>query len=197
MSHRGGAGCLVGMTRISLDAPTTLTGRAADWYARRTYGKPMEPIRAMAHNPKVLRADARFELKVAKFDRAPKELKHLAVLAAAATVGCSWCIDFGYWITVNDGVDPKKVEDISHWRNSSAYSDLERAVIEFAEAASRTPIEVSDELVERLRRDLDEDAVVELAMMVAVENLRSRFNSSLGLTSQGFKDSCEVVPGVS
>ena len=29
-------------------------------------------------------------------------------------------------------------------------------------------------------------------MMVAVENQRSRFNSALGLTSQGFKDRCEL-----
>ena len=29
-------------------------------------------------------------------------------------------------------------------------------------------------------------------MMVAVENVRSRFNSALGLTSQGFKDRCEI-----
>ena len=31
-------------------------------------------------------------------------------------------------------------------------------------------------------------------MMIAVENLRSRFNSALGLTSQGFKDRCEIPP---
>jgi hypothetical protein len=36
--------------------------------------------------------------------------------------------------------------------------------------------------------------VVELAMMVAVENERSRFNSAFGLTSQGFSDRCEL-PG--
>jgi len=29
-------------------------------------------------------------------------------------------------------------------------------------------------------------------MMIAVENQRSRFNSALGLTSQGFSDRCEV-----
>lgn len=35
-------------------------------------------------------------------------------------------------------------------------------------------------------------ALVELTMMVAVENQRSRFNSALGLTSQGFRHRCEV-----
>jgi hypothetical protein len=34
-------------------------------------------------------------------------------------------------------------------------------------------------------------------MMVAVENVRSRFNSSLGLTSQGFTDRCEIPAAAS
>jgi AhpD family alkylhydroperoxidase len=180
------------MARIPLDTPTTFTGRAADWYARRTYGRNLDPVRAMAHNTKVLRADAQFEMKVAKFDRLPKQLKDLAVMASSVTIGCSWCIDFGHWLTLNAGMDPRKVQDIARWRDSDAYTELERAVIEFAEAASQTPTQVTDELVARLRQDLDDAQLVELAMMVAVENLRSRFNSSLGLTSQGFNEACEV-----
>jgi hypothetical protein len=35
-------------------------------------------------------------------------------------------------------------------------------------------------------------ALVELTMMVAVENTRSRFNAALGLSSKGFRDRCEV-----
>jgi AhpD family alkylhydroperoxidase len=184
------------MARIALDKPSTLTGRAANWYARRQYGKEVDPILAMAHNTKVLRADAQFEMKVAKFDRLPKDLKDLAVMACSVAIGCSWCIDFGHWLTLNAGMDPRKVEDIVRWRESDAHTDLERAVIEFAEAATETPAAVRDELVERLRQDLDDAQLVELAMMVAVENLRSRFNSSLGLTSQGFKDSCTVPNAV-
>ena len=34
--------------------------------------------------------------------------------------------------------------------------------------------------------------LVELTMIVGVENLRSRFNSALGLASQGFSESCRV-----
>jgi hypothetical protein len=44
----------------------------------------------------------------------------------------------------------------------------------------------------RLRTALGEAAFVELTTMVAVENTRSRTNSALGLTSQGFKDRCEA-----
>ena len=54
------------------------------------------------------------------------------------------------------------------------------------------PPAVTDEMVAELRRDLDDAQLVELTMMVAVENVRSRFNSALGLTSQGFRDRCEL-----
>ena len=62
----------------------------------------------------------------------------------------------------------------------------------YAEAMTATPPAVTDEMVAGLRRELDDAELVELTMMVAVENVRSRFNSALGLTSQGFKDRCEI-----
>ncbi len=55
-----------------------------------------------------------------------------------------------------------------------------------------TPLEVTDPMVADLRRSLDDAQLVELTMMICVENSRSRFNSALGLTSQGFRDRCEV-----
>ena len=68
-------------------------------------------------------------------------------------------------------------------------------MLEYAEAMTATPPDVSDELAETLRTDLGNDAFVELSMIIAVENERSRFNSALGLTSQGFKDRCELPRG--
>ncbi|MFF2851079.1 hypothetical protein ACFVT5_32825 [Streptomyces sp. NPDC058001] len=55
-------------------------------------------------------------------------------------------------------------------------------------------VEWYSKAAERLCEQLGEPAFVELTAMVAVENLRSGMNSVLGLTSQGFKDSCEVSP---
>jgi hypothetical protein len=55
-----------------------------------------------------------------------------------------------------------------------------------------TPPSVTDEMVARLSAHLSEAELVELTAIVAVENLRSRINSALGLTAQGFKDRCEI-----
>ena len=61
-----------------------------------------------------------------------------------------------------------------------------------AEAMTETPPTVDDELVKRLLDHLDEAQLVELTALVCLENVRSRFNSAVGLTSQGFKDRCEI-----
>ena len=42
------------------------------------------------------------------------------------------------------------------------------------------------------RERLDEAQLVALTMIICWENVRSRFNSAIGLTPQGFKDRCEI-----
>ena len=180
------------MARIPLDPPRTRLYRLAEWYARRTYGVLPEPFAAMGHNVRVLAADAGFETSVARWNRLDPTLKALAEMASAVAIGCSWCVDFGYWISANRGIDPAKLRDVPRWRDSDLYSDLERQVMTYAEAVTATPPAVTDEMVAALRRQLDDAALVELTMMVAVENVRSRFNNALGLTSQGFTDRCEI-----
>ena len=39
-------------------------------------------------------------------------LRWLAVQTAASRIGCSWCIDYGYYEGMNDGIDPAKVRAV-------------------------------------------------------------------------------------
>jgi alkylhydroperoxidase family enzyme len=180
------------MARISLDPRRSLFLRAAQWYSKRAYGKILDPVRALGHNPRVLRADLRFEMAVGRWNKLDADLKALAVMASAASIGCSWCMDFGHWENRQRGMDARKVREVPLWRESDAYTPLERDVMEFAEAMTANPPEIDDDLAGRLVAALGEAAFVELTAIVAVENLRSRMNTALGLTSQGFKDHCEV-----
>jgi alkylhydroperoxidase family enzyme len=65
-------------------------------------------------------------------------------------------------------------------------------VMEYAEAMSDTPPSVDDELGSRLRAQLDEPQLIELTAVICLENMRSRFNSAVGLPRQGFKDRCDA-----
>ena len=75
---------------------------------------------------------------------------------------------------------------------SSAPTNAGTADLPLVRIARLSVQPVTDELAEGLRVVLGDEAFVELTMMVAVENQRSRLNSALGLTSQGFKDRCEL-----
>jgi AhpD family alkylhydroperoxidase len=181
------------MARISPPARPSLLARSAYRVARRRFGMVPEPVTVWAHSPGVLVAVSTFESAVERWRALDRTCKSLAVLRAAQVVGCPWCIDFGSFLSRDDGVTVEQLRDLHRWRDSDAYTDEQRLCLAYAEAASRTPLEVTDELVEQLRQAFGDKAVVELAMMVAVENQRSRFNGGLGLVSQGFAtDTCAV-----
>ena len=178
--------------RVPLEEPHTLFGKAVAWYSRRTYGDVLDPALAMLHNRPVLRAVLGFERRVEKWEALDADLKILAEAASARQIGCSWCIDFGYFVSQSRGLDVTKLEQVQRWRESDAFSRPERLVLDYAEAMTETPPRVSDELAAELRAELGDEAFVELTMIVAVENERSRFNSALGLSSQGFKEQCDI-----
>jgi len=184
------------MARISLDPPRTLSYRIASVFSRRRYGTVLDPVAAMGHNRQVGLAYGIFELQVERWRALDHGLKDLAVMMAAATIGCSWCMDFGYWESVmRHDVPAEKIRAVPNWRDSGAFTGLERLVLEYAEAMTSTPPGVTDEMTGRLSRHLSQPQLVELTAIVAVENLRSRINAALGLTAQGFKDRCEIPAG--
>ena len=46
---------------------------------------------------------------------------------------------------------------MAHWRSSDVYDERERAVLEYAEAATKTPAEVGDDLVRRLHERFSDE----------------------------------------
>lgn len=183
------------MARISLNPPRSLTYRLAEWYSRRRFGTVIDPLRAAGHHPRALRAFGRYEMAVGRWRELDLGLKTLAVMASAGRIGCSWCLDFGHWEAAEHGLPMEKVRYVPVWRDHpDRFTDLELRVLEYAEAMTETEPTVTDELAADLVARLGEPAFVELTLMVAVENHRSRVNAALGLVGQGFADRCAVPP---
>ena len=177
--------------RIPKAPITGLYGTVLSAYARRTFGAIPDGLYVYFHHRPLLKAVLRFEGKVAKWDALDPTLKSYAQLASAGVIGCSWCLDFGYFKAHHDGLDLAKVSEVPRWRESDVFTPLERDVLEYAEAMSATPMTVTDAMVAGLVGRLGTVAVVELTQMIALENMRSRFNSAAGLQSQGYSDACE------
>ena len=160
--------------------------------ARRMWGEVPDNARVLWHHKPVMRAVFGFEQKVARWSALDPHLKAYAEMASAGVIGCSWCLDFGYFMAHNEGLDLAKIREVPRWRESEVFTPLERDVLEYAEAMSFTPPTVTDWMVDKLLDQLGAPAVVELTQMVALENMRSRFNSAAGLQSQGYSEVCEL-----
>ncbi|MFC7362765.1 carboxymuconolactone decarboxylase family protein [Nocardioides astragali] len=165
--------------------------------AKRMWGQVPDNAYVLWHNKPVLKALFGFENKVQKWKALDPHLKTYAEMASAGVIGCSWCMDFGYFMAHTKGLDEAKVREVPRWRDSDVFTDLEREVMAYAEAMTVTPPTVIDEMVAHLDEQLGHAAMVELTMMVAIENERSRFNSAMGLASQGYSDVCELPLAVS
>lgn len=180
------------LARVPIDQPAGLLGRLIGWLSNRLYGQAADNGYAMAANRKVLWATLFHERRVAKFDSLDPMLTSLVEMAVAMEIGCSWCVDFGFFKANGEGLDLAKLAAVPQWRDADNLTSLEKQVIEYAIASTATPSAATDEMVAQLRTALGDEALVELTMMIAIENQRSRFNASLGLVSQGFSASCRL-----
>ena len=185
---------MTGTTRIPAAEITGLKGALIKRFARRTLGRVPTSLGVYWHNQKVLMGMAAVGGKVQKWDACDEQLKSFAHMAVAARVGCSWCLDFNYFEAHNKDLDLGKAREVPRWRESDAFSPLEREVLAYAEAMTVTEPTVTDEMVESLRAHLGEAAVVELTAVIAFANLTTRANVALGIESDGFAAACGLRP---
>lgn len=185
---------MAGTPRIPKAALTGFRGRLAKTITRKMFGEVPEPLEVMWHHPAVVMDTSALGRKVAKWDRADANLKSFAHMAVASLVGCTWCLDFGYFHAHNDGLDEVKAREVPRWRESDVFTPLERQVMEYAEAMSQTPTTVTDEMSAALLAELGAAALVELTNWIAFANMATRTNTALGIEAQGFAAACELRP---
>jgi len=180
--------------RIPAAEITGFKGSLIKRFATRTLGQVPSSIGVYWHHPKVLMDMASLGGKVKKWDACDEQLKSFAHMAVASQVGCTWCLDFNYFEAHNKDLDLTKAREIPRWRESEAFTSLEREVLAYAEAMTETEPTVTDEMVASLRTQLGDAAVIELTAVIAFANFTTRGNVALGIESDGFAAACGLSP---
>jgi AhpD family alkylhydroperoxidase len=178
--------------RIPKAEITGLYGYVLKRFSRKMFGDVPEPAEVMWHNRPVLSSAMTFGRKTQKWHQLDPNLKSFAHMAVAAQVGCSWCLDYGYFHAHNEGLDEVKASEVPRWHDSQVFTSLERDVMEYAEAMTETPPQVTDDLSDRLLEQLGAGAMVELVATVAYANMTTRSNTALGIESQEFSKACRL-----
>ena len=179
-------------SRIPAKPVTGPFGALVKTMSRKKLGSVPESIGVLWHSRPVLMATAGAGRKAAKWKACDDDLKSYAHMAVASYVGCSACLDFGYFAAANDGLDLRKASQVPRWRESDVFTPLEREVMAYAEAASDTPPAVTDEQSARLLEQLGPAGLVELTAWIGFANLAARMNIALGITSEGLSNACSI-----
>ncbi|HEV7582748.1 MAG TPA: carboxymuconolactone decarboxylase family protein [Mycobacterium sp.] len=146
----------------------------------------LEPLRMYAHIPRLLSAYGKLEQAESKLHILSPRHRALAELKAATTVRCEYCIDLGSQIARQWGITDEELLAMADYRNAACFSDVDKLILEYATAMSRTPVEVTDRLFDALRAHFDTPQLVGLTHVINLGNLRARFNLVLGIGSSGF-----------
>jgi len=181
-------------TRIPATEITGLYGALVKRFAAKMFGRVPESLGVMWHNVPVLKATMGFGQKLQKWDECDESLKSFAHMAVASFIGCSWCLDFNYFMALDKGLDLDKAREIPRWRESDVFSELEREVLDYAEAMTVTPVAVTDEMVASLTDQLGPAAVIELTNVIGFANLTTPANVALGIESDGIANACGLKP---
>lgn len=175
------------------DKRAGLIARGSYSYSRKLLGSVPEPLRVYAHHPTILSGIGGVEMATAKADRVPEQLKHLASTKAAAMTGCEYCMDIASMLSSKSGLTEAKLRALPDYATSSEFDDVERLVLDFAVGMTKTPVDVSGDLFDRLAEHFDEAQLVELAHEIALENMRGRFNWAFGIGAQGYSEGAFCV----
>src|ERR671917_2850468 len=105
-------GDMTSTTRIPPAEITGIKGALMKRMATKMMGQVPTPLGVYWHNPKVLKASFAIGKKVQKWDQCDENLKSFAHMAVASLVGCSFCLDLGYFQAHHQGLDLSKAREV-------------------------------------------------------------------------------------
>jgi len=94
---------------------------------------------------------------------------------------CEFCIDLNGSRALELGVPQDKLFALPGFEESPLFDEAEKAALAFAETVTVTGRKVDADLMARLKRHYSDDAIVELAALIAHQNMSAKFNTALGV----------------
>ncbi|MFF8842552.1 carboxymuconolactone decarboxylase family protein [Streptomyces sp. NPDC015127] len=107
----------------------------------------------------------------------PKSTQELVSLRVSQINGCGWCIDMHAKEAAAEGETAVRLHLVAAWRESTVFTEAERAALAFAEEGTRLADAhhgVSDETWAQVRKHYDDDWIAALVALVALINAANR-----------------------
>ncbi len=109
-------------------------------------------------------------------------LKRLIAFVSSHATGCQYCQAHTIRAAERYDASEEQLHHIWEYKTYPAFSEAERAALDFSIAASSIPNAVDDAVSENLKRYWDEGDIVEITGVVALFGFLNRWNDSIGTT---------------
>ncbi|TDD18920.1 carboxymuconolactone decarboxylase family protein [Nonomuraea diastatica] len=142
----------------------------------------MEPRLDLAASPLAARSMKYFfsaSNVIFKDSTLPKALQDLVMLRASQINGCGFCVDMHSKDLARAGESPVRVNMVAAWRESTMFTEAERAALELAEQGTRiadAAAGVTDEAWAKAAEQFDDEQLTALVLLISLINTANRLN---------------------
>lgn len=148
-----------------------------------TLGFCPNSVLTMQHRPEIAKAFIALNMAVMNNKgRVTSALKRLVGYVSSNATGCRYCQAHTIRAAERYGAEAEQLQNVWEYRTHPAFSDAERAALDFSIAASSIPNAVDDDIQARLHEHWDEGEIVELLGVIALFGYLNRWNDSMATT---------------
>ena len=169
------------VTPLSADHDDTTKELAA--FFNETLGFCPNSVLTMQRRPAISQAFINLNKAVMANDgRVSSSLKRMIAWVSSNATGCRYCQAHAIRAAERYGAEKEQLDNIWNYRTHEAFSEAERAALDFSLQASQVPNTVDAAIKQRLYTYWDEGEIVEMLGVISLFGYLNRWNDSMGTT---------------
>ena len=158
-----------------------LETKALAEFFNETLGFCPNSVLTMQRRPAISKAFINLNKAVmANEGRVTSALKRMIAWVSSNATGCRYCQAHAIRAAERYGAEQEQLDNIWDYRTHPAFSEAERAALDFSLAASQVPNAVNADIKERLYKHWDEGEIVEMLGVISLFGYLNRWNDSMG-----------------
>ena len=148
-----------------------------------TLGFCPNSVLTMQHRPAISKAFINLNKAVMENQgRVTSALKRMIAWVSSNTTGCRYCQAHAIRAAERYGANQEQLDNIWEYKTHAAFSDAERAALNFALASSVIPNAVDEAIKKDLYKHWNEGEIVEMLGVISLFGYLNRWNDSMGTT---------------
>jgi uncharacterized peroxidase-related enzyme len=158
------------------------TKKLAEFF-NETLGFCPNSVLTMQRRPAISRAFINLNKAVMTNEgRVTSALKRMIAWVSSNATGCRYCQAHAIRAAERYGAKQEQLDHLWEYKTHRAFSDAERAALDFSLAASVIPNAVDQTIKEKLYQYWNEDEIVEMLGVISLFGYLNRWNDSMGTT---------------